>query len=325
MKPKTCLVTGGCGFIGSHMVKLLAQKNYEVVVLDNNSRSHKRNFPGTELYVGNVGDKSLLSEIFQRHKIDYVFHFAAYAYVSESVEKPSEYYDNNFIQTKVLLDEMREHRIPNIIFSSSCATYGEALYLPIDEKHPQNPISPYGRSKLMAEWLVKDYSRAYNLHYVIFRYFNVAGSDPEGVLGEDHEPETHLIPNILLGLLGKKKDFVIFGDDYPTPDGTCVRDFIHVEDLVSAHLLGVQYLEIQKRSDEFNLGVQRGFSIREVIEAVEQVTGKKVSFTIQPRRPGDPPTLWANSQKAQELLNWSPRYGDLKEMIFHAWEYFRKR
>lgn len=322
------LVTGGAGYIGSHAVLELLRSKHEVVILDNLVYGHSdlvRSILQVDLVVGNTLDYQLLDRIFREHPIDAVMHFAGYAYVGESVENPAKYYENNVMGTLTLLRAMVEHKIKQFIFSSTCATYGQPQKLPIPEHHPQQPINPYGKSKLMVEQMLEDFDQAYGLRSVIFRYFNAAGADPDGLLGEDHNPETHLIPLVLQTALGIREAISIFGTDYDTPDGTCIRDYIHVSDLATAHRLGLEYLLAGNESTVFNLGNGHGFSVRQVIDCVEKVTGKKLVVKLGDRRPGDPPILVGSSQKAQEILGWQPQYSELETIVTHAWHWHQKR
>jgi UDP-glucose 4-epimerase len=324
----TILVTGGAGYIGSHAVWALQQAGYKVLILDNLVYGHKDlvdNILKTKLIVGSTLDQGLLKSIFAEHDISAVMHFSAYAYVGESVTNPSKYYENNVMGTLSLLDAMVEAEVKNFVFSSTCATYGVPQELPIPEHHPQNPINPYGATKLMVERILTDYDKAYGLKSVCFRYFNAAGAHPEGLLGEDHNPETHLIPLILQTALGQRDAIYIFGTDYPTQDGTCVRDYIHVSDLADAHILGLEYLLKGGESSKFNLGNGNGFSVREVIDAAKRVTGEDIPVIEAERRPGDPPALVGGSQRAREGLGWNPQYSDIETILAHAWQWHRQR
>ena len=260
-----------------------------------------------------------MGEVFDKYNPVAVLHFAAYAYVGESVEKPAKYYHNNIIDTISLLDLMLEKGCNNFIFSSTCATYGNPQYIPIDEKHPQDPINPYGKSKFMLEHVIKDYSHAYGLNYVFLRYFNACGASVDAKIGEDHNPETHLIPLILEAATGERESIKVFGTDYDTPDGTCIRDYIHVNDLGDAHIRAVEHLLAGKESVICNLGTGTGNSVKEVIDAVEEVTGKEIKKDFEDRRAGDPPQLVANATVAKEVLGWEPKYKDIKEIIKTAW------
>jgi UDP-glucose 4-epimerase len=325
---KTILVTGGAGYIGSHAVKALEAKGHQVIILDNLVYGHKdlveRNFKA-ELIIGDVSDRQLLSKIFSTHKIDAVMHFAAYAYVGESVVEPTKYYQNNVLGSIALIESMREHGIQNIVFSSTCATYGIPQYVPIDEEHPQHPINPYGFSKVVVENVLRDYDRAYGLKSIVFRYFNAAGADPDGALGEDHSPETHLIPIVLEVAGGQRDRVTIFGTDYDTPDGTCVRDYIHVSDLAAAHVLGLEHLLEHQQSNFFNLGNGNGFSVRQVIESAQRVTNRPIPILECDRRVGDPPILIGGSSKAIRVLGWEPKYANLDTIISHAWNWHQTR
>jgi UDP-glucose 4-epimerase len=325
---QTILVTGGAGYIGSHTVQALRKAGYEVIIVDNLVYGHQdlvENVLQTKLIIGDIGDRAFLDNLFANHAIAAVIHFAAYAYVGESVVNPAKYYGNNFVGTFTLLEAMRAASVNKIVFSSTCATYGEPETIPIPEEHPQNPINPYGMSKLMVEKLLADFDTAYGLKSVCFRYFNAAGADPEGRLGEDHSPETHLIPLILLTALGKRESISIFGTDYPTADGTCIRDYIHVSDLALAHVQGLEYLLADNQSQVFNLGNGNGFSVREIIEAARQITGKKIEVVESDRRAGDPPVLVGSSAKARKILSWQPQYPDIKDIIAHAWHWHQQR
>lgn len=324
----TILVTGGAGYIGSHAVLALKEKGYDVVILDNLVYGHRdivENNLKAELVLGDTTDRALLDSLFNTRNIAAVMHFAAYAYVGESVENPAKYYHNNVFGTLTLLEAMQSAGINKFVFSSTCATYGVPETVPIPETHPQNPINPYGASKLMVERILQDFDTAYNLKSVIFRYFNAAGADPQGRTGEDHNPETHLIPLILLTALGKRDAIKIFGTDYPTRDGTCIRDYIHVTDLAQAHVLGLEYLLNGGNSEIFNLGNGNGFTVREMIATAKTVTER--DFTVQEadRRPGDPPMLVGSSEKAHQILNWQPEYADLSQIVRHAWQWHQNR
>ncbi|HOI39216.1 MAG TPA: UDP-glucose 4-epimerase GalE [Methanobacterium sp.] len=318
------LVTGGAGYIGSHANKELTLAGYETVVLDNMSYGHE-DFLKWGVYENvDLGDLDSLRKVFQKYKIEAVMHFAAFTYVGESVEDPQKYYLNNLKNTLNLLQVMNEFKIKKIIFSSTCATYGNPQEIPITETHPQDPISPYGKAKLMVEQVLSDYSIAYGLRYVSLRYFNAAGADPDGDVGERHNPETHLIPLILDAAAGKREDIKIFGTDYTTHDGTCIRDYIHVTDLADAHIKALKYLENGGKSEVFNLGNGNGFSVKQVIEEARKVTGKEIKSTETDRRPGDPPVLVGSSKKAREILKWQPKYDNLTEIISTAWEWHKK-
>ena len=327
MQKQTILVTGGSGYIGSHTVKALQQVGYEVLILDNLVYGHQdiAEILGAELIVGDTNDRDLLDQLFSDRPISAVMHFAAYAYVGESVTQPDKYYRNNVVGTLTLLEAMVAANIKTFVFSSTCATYGVPQQTPITEDHPQAPINPYGATKLMVERILRDFDVAYGLKSVIFRYFNAAGADPNGVIGEDHNPETHLIPLILLTALGKRDAITVYGSDYPTPDGTCLRDYIHVTDLAEAHVLGLKYLLNSNKSEIFNLGNGNGFSVKEVIDTAKQVTGKPIKVLFGDRRAGDPPALVGSSEKAKKILNWQPKYADLNLILQHAWQWHQKR
>ncbi len=322
------LVVGGAGYIGSHTVKQLMAAGHDVVVLDNLVYGHRDIVDSAlkvELIEGDIGDRDLLDKIFSTHNISAVMHFAAYAYVGESVTAPAKYYQNNVVATLTLLDAMVAADVKNFVFSSTCASYGVPQTIPIPEDHPQNPINPYGATKLMVERILQDYGPAYGLNSVIFRYFNASGADPEGQLGEDHNPETHLIPLTLQAALGIRDSIAIFGTDYPTEDGTCVRDYIHVCDLADAHILGVEHLLKGGESDIFNLGNGLGFSVKQVIESARRVTGKEIKAIEQERRAGDPPALIGSAEKARTQLGWNPQYADIDVIMTHAWQWHQKR
>ena len=324
----TILVTGGAGYIGSHAVLALQQAGYTVVILDNLVYGHQDivdTVLKTKLIVGDTNDRALLDDIFSTHQIDAVMHFAAYAYVGESVSDPGKYYRNNVTGTLTLLDAMVDAGIKKFVFSSTCATYGVPKAVPIVEEHPQDPINPYGATKLMVERMLADFDHAHDVKAVCFRYFNAAGADPEGRLGEDHNPETHLIPLVLQTALGTRESISIFGTDYPTPDHTCVRDYIHVSDLADAHVLGMEYLLNGGDSAKFNLGNGNGFSVKEVIEAARTVTGHPIPAVECDRRPGDPPSLVGSAEKARTILGWNPQYPDIESIIQHAWVWHQQR
>lgn len=318
---KTILVAGGAGYIGSHTVKYLLKNNYNVVVVDNLVYGHKEAVLTSNFEQIDLCDKVSIDKVFKKYKIDAVIHFAAYTYVGESVTNPQKYYWNNVVNTLNLLDTMVSNNVKNIVFSSTCATYGNPQYTPIDEKHPQSPINPYGKTKFMMEQIMADYETAYGLKYVALRYFNAAGCDAHGELGESHYPETHLIPLVLKAIKGEIPKINVFGTDYDTPDGTCIRDYIHVEDLADAHMLAVEKLFKDGKSDCINLGTGIGTSVKEIITAAETVTGKKVPLEYGPRRAGDPAKLYAANEKSKDILNWNPKYTDVKEIIKTAWNW----
>lgn len=319
------LVVGGAGYIGSHMVKALVRSGFKVTVLDDLSSGFLKSIPANVLFVkGSVSDSALLLELFKSSNFDAVFHFASSIQVGESIINPSKYYNNNVVSTLVLLDAMVASNVKKFIFSSTAAIFGNPLYLPIDEAHAKDPINPYGRSKLIVEQILDDYDKAYSLKSVSLRYFNAAGADPDGELGECHDPETHLIPLILQVASGRRNEISVFGSDYNTPDGTCIRDYIHVNDLCSAHLLSLQYLMSNNRSDSFNLGNGLGFSVLDVINSVKEVTRANIPIRFLPRRTGDPARLIADSGRIKEKLNWSPKFFDLNTIVQHAWSWEKK-
>lgn len=314
------LVIGGAGYIGSHMVKMLGQKGCAVTTLDDLSSGHRDAVLTGDFIQGDFGQRAVLDEVLARG-FDAVMHFASFIQVGESVQHPDKYYQNNFVNTLNLLDAMRSHGIKRFIFSSTAATFGEPQYTPIDERHPQLPINPYGRTKLMVEQLLADYDKAYGIKSVCLRYFNAAGADPDGQLGERHDPETHLIPLVLQAASGKRANISVFGTDYDTPDGSCIRDYIHIQDLCSAHWLALQSLLNGADSQAYNLGNGNGFSVQQVIETAEQVTGREIPVVYGPRREGDPARLVADARQAQEKLGWQPQFFDLATIIQHAWNW----
>ena len=317
------LVTGGAGYIGSVVVEDLRANGNEVVVLDNLSRGYFAAVaPEVKFYEGNIGDKDLVKRICAENDIEAAMHFSAFIAVGESVEKPQMYYDNNTVQTQRLLDALIESGVKRFVFSSTAAVFGEPQYVPLDEKHPQQPTNPYGWSKLFVEQILNDYDAAYNLKFVALRYFNACGAT--ATRGEHHEPETHLIPLILEAAAGKRQFISIFGDDYPTPDGTAIRDYIHVSDLSQAHLLAVKHLQNGGTSELINLGNGTGFSVLEVVEATRKVTGLPIEVKTAPRRAGDPSRLVADSTKARTVLGWNPQLADLETIIESAWNWHQK-
>ncbi len=322
------LITGGAGYIGSHTAINFINNDYEVIVFDNLENGHQetidtlQNIGNVKFEKGDLRNIEDIENVFNKYKIDAVIHFAAFALVGESVENPSKYYRNNVFGTLNLLDTMIKHNVKKIVFSSTCATYGEPQYTPIDEQHPQSPINPYGNSKLCVEYMLKDYDTAYGLKSIRLRYFNVAGCDKQTRIGEWHEPETHLIPNILKSTFGENKTFKIFGNDYDTPDGTCIRDYVNVEDLAEAHRLAYLYLNKNNKSDVFNIGTEQGDSVKKVFDTCEKVLNKKIPVEIVDKRAGDPAKLYANANKAKDILKWQPERS-LEDSIKSAynWEY----
>jgi UDP-glucose 4-epimerase len=323
MKP-SILVTGGAGYIGSHCCKSLWQQGFDPIVVDNLIYGHRSAVKWGEFIYADIGDVNRMESIFKSHKIDAVMHFSAFAYVGESVTWPDKYYTNNLCSTINLLNCMVRNNVRHFVFSSTCATYGDPEYTPIDEKHPQCPINPYGKTKLMVEQLLEDYGRAYGLNYICLRYFNAAGADPEREIGELHDPETHLIPLVLDAVIGKRPSIKVFGSDYPTTDGTCVRDYIHVTDLANAHIMALKYLFAGGKSDVINLGTGVGNSVLEIIDCAKKITGKEISVEVVDRRPGDPPALVAANNKSTSVLGWKPKFVDISEIIRTAWLWHQK-
>lgn len=326
---KSVLVVGGAGYIGAHMVKMLSRSGYDVVVLDNLATGHRELVKYGKFIECDLADRRLLAELFAEHDFDGVIDFAAFSLVGESVTEPAKYYRNNVVNTLNLLDAMVQHRVLNLVFSSTAATYGNPVYTPIDEQHPQNPINPYGASKLMVERLLQDYAQAYGLNSVALRYFNACGADPELELGEMHDPETHLIPLVLQAASGRRDSICIFGEDYPTDDGSCVRDYIHVQDLCQAHQLAMDAMfnGALTSANQFNLGNGEGFSVKQVIDAAKAIVaaeGFNINVKTAERRPGDPAVLVADATQAKATLNWQPQYPQLDTIIHHAWAWEKK-
>ncbi|MBO6087610.1 UDP-glucose 4-epimerase GalE [bacterium] len=323
------LITGGAGYIGSHTALKFLNDGFDILIFDNLENGHietidtLKKFGNISFEKGDLRNIDNLENVFSKYKIEAVIHFAAFALVGESVEDPAKYYRNNVFGTLNLLDTMIKHNVKKIVFSSTCATYGEPQYTPIDELHPQNPINPYGSSKLMVERILEDYDVAYGLKSVKLRYFNVAGCNEKAGIGEWHEPETHLIPNILKSVTDKNKIFKIFGDDYNTPDGTCIRDYVNVEDLADAHKLAYEYLKRENMSNVFNLGTEHGDSVKTIFTECEKVTGRKIPVQIAERRPGDPAILYANANKAKTILNWTPKR-TITDSITSAYKWEKK-
>ena len=318
------LITGGAGYIGSHAAKLLSRAGHETVVYDNLSRGHRDLVRWGCLVEGDIRDTGLMREALRWFKPDAVIHFAAFAYVGESVTKPGLYYDNNVTGTLSLLRAMTEAGTRNLIVSSTCATYGQPKHMPITEETPQAPLNPYGQSKLMMEQMCGDFAAAHDLHYMALRYFNACGCDPEGETGERHDPEPHLIPRALMAADGEVDRLDIFGDDYPTPDGTCIRDYIHVSDLATAHMAAALHLMDGGASGALNLGTGHGISVREIIDATARVTGKRVPHRVSARRPGDPAVLVAATAMSEAILGWKARHSDIDHIIATAWKWHRQ-
>ena len=317
------LVVGGAGYIGSYMCKYLAKNGYNPVVLDNLVYGHRQAVRWGPFVEGTMADSKLLNQIFSEYQIAAVMHFAAFCYVGESMTMPGKYYRNNVANTLRLLEIMIERNVLNFIFSSSCAIYGEPVEIPITEQHPQKPINPYGRTKLIVEHILDDFRSAYGLEFASLRYFNAAGADPEGEVGEDHNPETHLIPLVLQTALGQQETISIFGDDYPTRDGTCIRDYIHIDDLAQAHILALERLLDGQPGGEYNLGNGEGYSVKEVIDIARNVTGEPIPSKIVERRPGDPAVLIGSNEKAINELGWRPCFPDLRTIIATAWQWHK--
>ena len=318
------LVTGGAGYIGSHCCKELNRRGYTPVTIDNLVYGHRGYVRWGPFYEGNIDDKKVLEKIFSRHRIQAVLHFAAFAYVGESVTDPLKYYRNNLKGTIGLFESLILHGVRHVIFSSSCATYGIPVKVPIDETHPQNPINPYGKTKYMVEEILKDYSQAYPFDFMSLRYFNAAGADLESEIGENHDPETHLIPLVLDVAKGRSKKINVFGNDYDTDDGSCIRDYIHVTDLADAHVLALEKLLQGHQSEFINLGTGQGYSVFQVIDTVGEITGVNISYDVIERRPGDPAILIASNEKARNVLGWSPRYPSLDHIVASAWNWHSK-
>lgn len=320
---KYILIVGGAGYIGSHANKLLNQKGYKTIIFDNLIYGHKEAVKWGEFVLGDLNDANLLRLVFEKYNIEAVMHFAAFAYIGESVENPEKYYVNNVSNTLNLLNVMKNFGCKYFIFSSTCATYGNPEYTPLDENHPQSPINPYGQSKLMIEKILSDYSNAYNFKYVSLRYFNAAGADVDCEIGESHDPETHLIPLILDAAIGKREDIKVFGTDYDTPDGSAIRDYIHVTDLAEAHILALEYLKNGNSSDVFNLGNGDGYSVLEVIEKAKQITKTDFKVTLVEKRVGDPAKLIGDATKAKKVLGWNPKFFGLEKILQTAWEWHK--
>lgn len=317
------LVTGGAGYIGSHTCKILRQRGRDVVIIDDLRIGHRAAALGAPLIQCNLTDQDQVRQVIEEHRPEAVVHFAAYAYVGESVSDPEKYYVNNVVGTLCLLSEMRRASIDRLVFSSTCATYGVPQQVPIPETHPQAPINPYGMTKLMVERILNDFDAAYGLRSISLRYFNAAGADPDGELGEDHAPETHLLPLLCQVALGQRDQIDIYGTDYDTPDGTCIRDYIHINDLAEAHVLALESLEAGGKTTAYNLGTGTGYSVREAVETARRVTGHAIPARECPRRPGDPPALVAGAERAAKELGWKPRFGNLESILGTAWSWHR--
>ena len=317
----TTLVVGGAGYIGSHMVKMMCEEGHDVVVFDNLSGGYRDAIVGGLFEYGDLADIHDLKRVFKKYNFDAVMHFASYIQVGASINNPSLYYQNNLINTLNLLNVMVLFGVKRFVFSSTAAIFGEPKYLPINEEHPLFPVNPYGRTKLMVEHILDDYDTAYGLKSVCLRYFNASGGDPDGLIGEQHNPETHLIP-LLMQVASKRKDnIIIYGNDYDTIDGTCVRDYIHIIDICQAHLLSLELLKSEGKSTKYNLGNSKGYSVNEVVEVAKQITGREISTLLGPRREGDPACLVADSSKAKEVLGWCPEYSDLNIIVKHSWNW----
>jgi UDP-glucose-4-epimerase GalE len=319
----TVMVAGGAGYIGSHALRDLREAGFDAFAFDNLSTGHAKSARGGDLVEGDLGDGARVERILRERRVRSVFHFAANCYVGESVTDPEKYYRNNVAATLELLSAMRRAGVGEFVFSSTCATYGNPVQDRMDESHPQAPINPYGWSKLMVERIMADFGAAYGLRFVSLRYFNAAGAHPDGSIGEDHDPETHLIPLVLRVAAGRMPRLSVYGNDYPTPDGTCIRDYIHILDLAAAHRLALEHLDRGGASTAFNLGNGAGYSVLEVIRTAEAVTGRKIPYEVAPRRPGDPPRLVGDSSRAQKVLGWKQRFGDLRTIVETAWAWHR--
>ncbi len=317
------LITGGAGYIGSHIVKRLLEKEIQTIVLDNLQTGHRESVIGGTFIQGDIGDERILQEIFATREIDSVIHMAADCLVGDSTKDPLKYFNNNVSKGLILLGAMLKHKVKKMVFSSSAAVYGNPSRVPIEEDSPTLPINPYGETKLIFEKILEDCKAAHSLQYISLRYFNAAGADPDGIIGEDHHPETHLIPNVLRTLLRRGRKVPIYGTDYDTPDGTCIRDYIHIVDIAEAHILALDALHSGEGSDIFNLGNGKGFSVKQIIQEASKVTGRTIPVIKSQRRPGDPPILIASSEKIVRRLGWSPRYGKLEEIIDTAWRWHR--
>jgi len=320
---KTILVVGGAGYIGSHTSYLLSQLGYKVVIIDKLLHEQPFNHTWADLNIADFADEKVLDEVFTRYKIDAVMHFAALIEIGISVKRPLDFYENNVVKTFTLLKSMLKHNVKKFIFSSSCAVYGNPIQIPINENHPYNPMNPYGKNKLSVEFALKDFSDSYNLNYVSLRYFNAAGASPSNNLGEQHNPETHIIP-LMFRAIKNKTTFKVFGNNYKTKDGTCVRDYIHVLDIAKAHILALDYINKYGKSNFFNLGSEKGYSVKEMVDAVERICGEKMNVKICDRRDGDVDVLIADSRKAREILGWKVENSNLDNILKSAWEWETK-
>ncbi|NVY96255.1 UDP-glucose 4-epimerase GalE [Lactobacillus sp. DCY120] len=321
----TIMVAGGAGYIGSHMVQTLLAENYDVVIVDNLSTGHRQAVnPQARFYEGDTRDRQFLEKVFSQEKITAVIHMDAFSIVPESVQEPLKYFDNNVIGMVTLLEAMQKHDVHYIIFSSTAATFGNPTKIPVGDTDPQDPINPYGESKLIMEYMMRWVDQAYGIKFVALRYFNAAGALADGSIGEDHRPETHLIPIILRTAVGEQAELKIYGDDYQTPDGTNIRDYVHVMDLTQAHLLAVQYLQAGQASTCFNLGSSTGFSVKEILQAARKITGQPIPAQVAPRRGGDPDILIADNTRAKKILGWKPRYDNVEDIIQTAWNWKQK-
>ncbi len=321
LENKTFLIVGGAGYIGSHMTLMLHELGHHVIVLDNLSTGFEDAVIGAEFIQGDIHDSEKLDEVFNKYNIDIVMHFAAHIDVGESVRDPFKYYRNNVVGTQTLLERMVSNQVSNFIFSSTAAIFGEPEYIPIDEAHIKKPINPYGHSKLMVEQMLESYDQAYGLKSICLRYFNAAGADPKTRVGERHDPETHLIPLVLQAASGRRENISIFGNDYDTEDGTCVRDYIHIVDLCNAHLLSAKLLLQENCSQRFNLGNGNGYSVKQLIDVAKEITSKSIKVLHASRRAGDPARLVADAAQAREMLGWAPKYSNLAEIVEHAWKW----
>jgi UDP-glucose-4-epimerase GalE len=319
------LITGGAGYIGSHTLRALRARGDDVVVFDDLSKGHRQAVPEEILETGSLLDRAAVKRLFDRTPFDAVMHFASHCLVGESVAEPRKYFRDNLVGAVTLLEEMLDHGVGRFVFSSSCATYGDPIAVPIDEDHPQSPVNPYGETKLAIERMLRAYGAAYGLRSISLRYFNAAGADPSAEIGEKHDPESHLVPLVLDAVYDPAKSITIHGEDYPTPDGTCIRDYVHVVDLADAHARALDRLESVSSAEAFNLGTGQGHSVREVIEAAERLTGRKVRTQVGPRRAGDPPALVARAERARVALGWEPRHSSLETILRTAWAWRQRR